>query len=132
MLFYNKRIWERCFIWKSWFRNIKEIPLYFKLMHHLIKYGYDEYATWETYTWFIYTMRDILTRYRKNHMGYPVAPEGIDQEEFDDKYDADLDKMIALLDVISEGWCQSNDIDLENAKDEFFKLFSKHFYSLWD
>ena len=81
MLFYNEKIFKRCFNWrgKYWYKNIKEIPLYFRLMHHLIKYGYDEYATWETFDWFINIMKDILTYYRKHHHGYPVP-------SFDDDY----------------------------------------------
>jgi hypothetical protein len=114
-------------------------------MHHLIKHGYDEYATWETFDWFIITMKDILKTYRNEHIGYPVI-------SYDDKdlqkaseidYDADLDKMIALLDDMDEGslkyeteeyqknWKRRHD-EMYAAKDEFFKLFAKRFYSLWD
>lgn len=152
MLFYNERIFKRCFDWrgKYWYKNIKEIPLYFKLMHHLIKHGYDEYATWETFDWFIDTMTDVLKTYRNGHIGYPVA--SYDDKEKQDaaniEYDADLDEMIQHLYMMDEmhvieslqegmpdGWRPShisvNEI-MERHKDEFFKLFAKHFYSLWD
>ena len=51
MIFYNKQIFDSCFAYrrKYWYKNIGRIPRYFKLMHHLIKYGYDEYATWEIF-----------------------------------------------------------------------------------
>ena len=155
MLFYNERIFKRCFDWrgKYWYKNIGEIPRYFKLMHHLIKHGYDEYATWETYDWFIDTIKDVLVYYRNHHHGYPVGSLGEEwtdkmQEQMERDYDADLDKMIHHLhymddqnvrDKLSEGmpedWTPSSltvDEIMERHKDEFFELFSKHFYSLWD
>lgn len=147
MIFYNKNIFRRCFNYrgKYWYKNIKEIPLYFKLMHHLIKHGYDEYATWETGNWFIDVMKNILVTYRVNHQGYPVISyhDKDKQEEFEKEYDADLDMMISLLGDMDE--CNPKydsekyikDYKLQNeemntAKDKFFELFSKHFYSLWD
>ena len=150
MLFYNKKIFDRCFDWrgKYWYKNIAEIPTYFKLMHHLIKHGYDEYATWETFDWFIDTMKNILTTYRYGHLGYPVG--SLDEEwteemqnQLEIDYDADLDKMIALLNDMDE--CnpkyeaeeyeknlKRKYDEMHEAKDEFFKLFSKYFYNLWD
>ena len=152
MLFYNEKIFKRCFSWrgKHWYRNIKEIPIYFRLMHRLIKQGYDSYAHWETYDWFIDTMKDVLTHYRNHHDGYPVV--SYDNKEKQDtaniEYDADLDEMIYHLyymdehnveDELSKGmpedWSPSPltvyEI-MERHKDEFFKLFAKHFYNLWD
>ncbi len=152
MLFYNEKIFKRCFDWrgKYWYKNIKEIPLYFRLMHHLIKHGYDEYATWETFNWFIDTMKEILTYYRNHHDGYPIAPNFNEllQEELEVEYDKDLDEMIYHLHYMDEhnvkdelskgmpeGWIPSSitvyEI-MERHKDEFFKLFSKYFYDLWD
>ena len=147
MLFYNERIFKRCFNWpkKYWYKNIKYIPLYFRLMHHLIKHGYDEYATWETFDWFIITMKDILRTYRYGHIGYPVASwdDNEAQEQAKIDYDADLDKMISLLDDMDENSPKYESEEYEKdfkrkydemyaAKDEFFKLFSKYFYNLWD
>lgn len=142
-MFYNKKIFERCFNWrgKYWYKNIKEIPLYFRLMHHLVKYGYDEYATWETFDWFIDTMQSILPTFRSEHHGYPVASfdDRELQEQSEKEYDADIDRMIELLDDMDENNSKYEDMDYEAqynnmyaAKDEFFKLFAKHFYSLWD
>lgn len=146
---YNKKIFKRCFHWrgKYWYKNIKEIPLYFKLMHHLIKHGYDEYATWETFDWFIDTMKEILTSYRKSHIGYPISSfvTEYDEEKVAKEYDAGLDKMIVLLDDMDENNLKYKaekykDIDgivnkhneMYAAKDEFFKIFSEYFYNLWD
>lgn len=143
MLFYNKRIFERCFNWrgKRWYRNIKEIPLYFSQMHYLIKHGYDPFAEWETFNWFIGTMESILTKYRSNHDGYPVVSydDKEKQEQSEREYDADLDRMIELLDLMKEDnpkydsmqYPQSYE-EMYAVTDEFFQLFAKHFYSLWD
>lgn len=143
MIFYNERIFKRCFNWpwRRWYKNILNIPLYFKLMHHLIKHGYDEYAHWETFNWFIDIMKDILTYYRKHHQGYPVGLNFNDmmQEELEAQYDSELEKMIALLndmDELNPKYDSMRPVEvsksMESAKDEFFVLFSKHFYSLWD
>ncbi len=134
----NKKIFKRCFDYrgKYWYMNLKYIPLYFKLMHHLIKYGYDEYATWETFDWFIDTMKSILTSYRKKHWSHPWD---IEEEE----WDGIIDEMIALLDDMDECNPKYETEEYEKepikkyeemnaAKDEFFNLFSKHFYNLWD
>lgn len=140
MLFYNEKIFKRCFNHrgKYWYMNIKYIPLYFKLMHHLIKYGYDEYATWETFSWFTDTMRSVLTNYRKNHYGYPT-------EMSEAEWDKTIDRMIELLDLMDDGnpkyddaeydggsGLQQQHTEMEEAKDEFFALFSKYFYNMWD
>ena len=107
-------------------------------MHHLIKYGYDEYATWETFSWFTDTMRSVLTNYHKNHCGYPV-------EMSEAEWDKTIDRMIELLDLMDDGnpkydeeeydggsGLQRQHTEMEAAKDEFFALFSKYFYNMWD
>ena len=142
MIFYNKNIFKRCFNYRGryWYKNIKYIPLYFKLMHHLIKYGYDEYATWETFNWFIDTMKSILPHY-KNHMGVPIVIDNYTEEKTDEneaKWYSIIDRMVELLDLMDEQNVRYEDSDYEwqdsemnKAKDEFFELFSKYFYNLW-
>lgn len=156
MLFYNKRIFQRCFNYKGkyWYKNIKYIPLYFKLMHHLIKNGYDEYAEWETFNWFIDTMKPILTNYNANREGVPPVIENYfellesdeDVVEINEKAWNDIvNRMIELLDLMDESnpkyytddYCgaenwKKKDEEMYAAKDEFFELFSKYFYHFWD
>ena len=151
MIFYNKKMFDRCFCYsgKYWYKNIKNIQLYFKLMHHLIKYGYDEYAIWETFDWFIDTMRSILPNYHKS-IGTPILvdhfPDVIqsdeDQKIEDDnrsKWDGIIDRMIELIDLMDENNIVYDGVDFREqhskmsaAKDEFFELFSKYFYDLLD
>lgn len=130
----NKKIFERCFDYKGryWYKNFRYIPTYFRLMRHLIKYGYDEYATWETFNWFAETMKSILISYNKNRWGCPGDME-------DEEWDLIINKMIALLDDMHEGNPKYKTMEygkrydeMDVAKDEFFKLFSKYFYYLWD
>ena len=154
MIFYNKQIFDRCFAYrrKYWYKNIGRIPRYFKLMHHLIKYGYDEYAIWEIFDWFIYTMRSILKRYRSDHTGVPILIEDYPYDSLDNSeeskekrrsndklWNSIIDKMIYLLDDMDENNPKYRGLDfreqdklIEEAKNEFFELFSKYFYSLWD
>lgn len=151
-MFYNKRIFKRCFSChkKYWYKNLTQIPLYFKLMRYLIKAGYDEYATWETHHWFTITMKSILSEYREHHCGVPILidnyPSTIETEEDktrekenEDKWNSIIDRMIELLGYMDE--CNPIYLEMdyrqegimqEKAKNEFFELFSKYFYHLWD
>ena len=145
-MFYNKKIAERCFSFKGkrWYKNIKNIPLYFKLINHLVTKGYDEYATWETFDWFIHTMKSILTDYKKSHCGYPITDLSLSDEENEKNWEDIIDTMLSLLDDMDEenekyqyeGYDmkreECNHIAQVRAKDKFFELFSKYFYNLWD
>lgn len=156
MLFYNKNIFERCFNHKGkyWYKNIKEIPLYFKLMHYLIKHGYDEYATWEIFNWFTEVMKSILINYNANRFGTPIILENYFEllksdanvdEENERAWDHIIKRMIELLELMDERNSKYNSKEYDGtdgynrmhdemcaAKDEFFVLFSKYFYHLWD
>lgn len=156
MLFYNEKIFQRCFGYpkRYWYKNIRNIPRYFRQMHHLIKYGYDEYATWETYYWFMQTMKSILVNYRKNHSSIPIVIDNYPYVVYTEedkamqkynkkKWDSIVNRMIELLDDMDENnpkyeteeyeynW-KKQDKEINVAKDEFFKLFSEYFFTLWD
>lgn len=146
-MFYNKEIAKRTFSFKGkyWYKNIKNIPLYFKLINHLVTKGYDEYATWETFDWFIHTMKSILTDYKKSHWGYPITDFNLSDEENEKVWENNIDTMLSLLDDMdeeNEKYQYEGEYDLERdkcnhaarvlAKNKFFELFSKSFYDLWD
>ena len=150
---YNKAIFKRCFSYKGryWFYNIKEIPIYIKQMRFLRKHGYDEFANWETFAWFIKTMQEILTYYRFHRNGSPIKiaemneyiPDETKREAIiaqnEESWNNIIDQMLALLNKMDENNPAYDNMDyvekhtkMNESKDEFFKLFSKHFYDLWD
>ena len=132
---------------KNWWRNLRDIPIFIKRIFFTLKHGYSPVAQFETFEWFMDVMKEILTNYRYNRMGSPVVidnlfdvkeenPNDVVNEE---AYNAILDRMIVLLDLMDEHNQLYDDMDWkeadkkkEDAKNEFFKLFSKHFYTLWD
>ena len=132
---------------KNWWRNLRDIPIFIKRIFFTLKHGYSPVAQFETFEWFMDVMKEILTNYRYNRMGSPVVidnffdvkeenPNDVVNEE---AYNAILDRMIVLLDLMDENNQLYNDMDWkeadkkkEDAKNEFFKLFSKYFYTLWD
>ena len=130
---------------KNWWRNLKDIRIFIKRIFFTLKHGYSPVAQWETFGWFITVMREILVNYRDNRMGTPVViPDyNIDDLISENKnvnvYNSLLDEMITLLDQMDENNSVYNDVSLEemhsamdNAKNKFFELFSKYFYTLWD
>ena len=130
---------------KNWWRNLKDIPIFIKRIFFTLKHGYSPVAQWETFGWFITVMREILINYRDNRMGTPVViPDyNIDDLISENKnieiYNNILNEMIKLLDKMDECNSTYNDVSLEemhsamdSAKNKFFELFSKYFYTLWD
>ena len=127
---------------KNWWRNLKDIPIFIQRIFFTLKHGYLPAAQWETFEWFIAVMREILINYRDNRMGTPVViPDyNIDDLISENKnieiYNNILNEMIELLDKMDEcNYLTYNNASLEamnTAKDKFFELFSKYFYTLWD
>lgn len=142
----NKLSWGLfMFHGKDWWRNLKDIPIFIKRIFFTLKHGYSPVAQWETFGWFITVMREILINYRDNRMGTPVViPDyNIDDLISENKnieiYNNILNEMIELLDKMDECNSTYNGISLEemhsamdSAKNKFFELFSKYFYTLWD
>lgn len=103
--------------------------------------GYDSVDTFETFAKFIERYTKILTEYRKTHIGYV----GTMTEE---EWDGIIDEMLYHLKYMDEetvteelekdapdDWSVSAVVIYEimdKHKDAFFKLFSEHFFSLWD
>lgn len=130
---------------RVWYRNLEDIPIFFKRIFFILKHGYSPAAQWETFGWYIAVMREVLTNYRNNRMGTPVVIPGYDIEDLISEnknvevYNSILDEMITLLDKMDECNPAYKDVSLEEmhsamntAKDRFFELFSKYFYTLWD
>ena len=132
---------------KNWWRNLKDISIFFQRIFFTLKHGYSPVAQFETFEWFMDVMKEILTNYRYNRMGSPVVIDNffdVKEENSNDvvneeAYNAILDRMIVLLDLMDEHNQLYNDMDWkeadkkkEDAKNEFFKLFSEQFYGLWD
>lgn len=142
----NKLSWGLfIFHGKNWWRNLKDIPIFFKRVFFTFKHGYSPAAQWETFGWFIAVMREVLTNYRNNRIGTPVVIPDYDTDNLVSEnknievYNNILDEMIILLDKMDESNPAYNDVSLEEihsamdaAKDRFFELFSKYFYTLWD
>ena len=142
----NKLSWGLfMFHGKDWWRNLKDIPVFIKRIFFTLKHGYSPVAQWETFGWFITVMREILVNYRDNRMGTPVViPDyNIDDLISENKnieiYNNILNEMIELLDKMDECNSTYNGVSLEemysamnSAKNKFFELFSKYFYTLWD
>lgn len=130
---------------KSWWRNLKDIPIFIKRIFFTLKHGYSPVAQWETFGWFIAVMREILINYRDNRMGTPVVIPDYDADDLISEnknieiYNNILNEMIELLDKMDECNSTYNGVSLEemhsamdSAKNKFFELFSKYFYTLWD
>lgn len=128
-----------------WYRNFEDIPIFFQRIFFTLKHGYTPTAQWETFGWFIAMMREVLTNYRNNRMGTPVVIPGYDIDDLISEnknvevYNGILNEMITLLNKMDESNPAYNDISLEEmhsamntAKNRFFELFSKYFYTLWD
>ena len=130
---------------KSWWRNLKDIPIFIKRIFFTLKHGYSPVAQWETFYWFIVVMREILINYRDNRTGTPVVipdyhtDDLISENKNIEIYNNILNEMIELLDKMDECNSTYNGVSLEemhsamdSAKNKFFELFSKYFYTLWD
>ena len=130
---------------KNWWRNLKNIPIFIQRIFFILKHGYSPVAQWETFEWFITVMREILINYRDNRMGTPVVipdyntDDLISENKNIEIYNNILNEMIELLDKMDECNSTYNDVSLEEmhsamnaAKNRFFELFSKYFYTLWD
>lgn len=124
----------------SWWRNIKDIPIFFKRIIFTLKHGYGPQAQWETFSWFIAVMREVLDFYENHRMG-DIPIEGVPEEQWTEYNNQLFKDMRALLDIMDESHYEEAETLEErkklyqesiNAKNDFFELFSTYFYDLWD
>lgn len=114
---------------KYFYKNIKDIPLFFSRLKFVIKHGYYPQAEWETFCYFIDIFIEIISTYRYERNGTPVITGDIEKDEKD--FNLALEEMLNCLQIMKK----YDNIDhtvVNNVKDRFFKLFSKYFYDLWD
>lgn len=139
----NKLSWGlSMFRSKNWWRNLKDIPIFIKRIFFTLKHGYSPVAQFETFEWFVTIMREILINYRDNRTGTPIvipnydADSLISENKNIEAYNNIFNEMIELLDKMDESnylTYDSTSLEAMNAaKDKFFELFSKYFYTLWD
>lgn len=123
---------------KHWIKNTyRKVRYGFQRMFK----GYDDMDTIATYSKFIERYTKILTEYRKYHVNHSA-------EMTNAEWEAIVDEMLYHLHYMDEqnvveelerdvpnNWmpCLSTVSDIMSKhNDEFFKLFSKYFYNLWD
>ena len=137
-------------------RAIRNIIYEIKKFIQRGKRGWAYSDVWNMDVWFMEIIPQMLQHLKNNHAGHPVYDINDSDENNDGKYKYYLNRMTYLLEEMDEEKCsQKNEyFDEENmkfidkdafvtrqeeidayrnkCKDEFFKLFSEHFYELWD
>lgn len=130
------------------FYKIKSCWYSFKRRLQRFKRGYSYSDVWSLNYWFMTTVKPMLIHLRDHGVGVPLDLylDGADNER--KAWEDILTEMIECLDNMNEEqiydkydlWGRHktkedyeliNDL-MDKSKDRFFKLFSKHFYSLWD
>jgi hypothetical protein len=135
--------------------------LYYKLKNKLIydvdslkariqrfKRGYSYGDVWDMDFWFMRTVKPMLVHLRDHGIGIPndLYLQGADNERI--LWENTLTEMISCLELMNEEnaekylGIENKDFSLEDYdkkwalieenKNRFFELFSKHFFSLWD
>lgn len=118
-----------------WYKNIGDFWILIKRVFFTLKHGYAPQALWETDSWFIGVMREILTDYRNNRsfVGFFDFETGT-EEENERKTNELLDHMIGLLDKMEINYIYDKKTmkESDKARTEFFTLFCKYFYNFCD
>ena len=134
----------KLFNYSTLWDNIKYLPRTIKYRFQRASRGWADCDTWNMDFWFMKVMRPMLQHLRDTHTSHP----GNLTEE---AWNVVLDRMIFLLNEMDENTCSQQNVfwkgkDKDRAleremdickyrnscKDEFFRLFSKYFYDLWD
>lgn len=123
---------------KHWLKDIYyEIRYGFERMFK----GYDSVDCFEIFAKFTERYEKILKEYRKYHYGYPADMTVEEWEHVIDDMIYHLHYMdeenvnLELSKGMPEDWTPSSKTVyeiMERHKNDFFNLFSKHFYNLWD
>lgn len=112
------------------------------------KRGYSYGDVWDMDFWFMRTVKPMLIHLRDHGIGVPndLYLQDADNERI--IWENTLTEMISCLELMDEDNAEKylgikdNDYSVESynkvtnlmeeSKNRFFELFSKHFYSLWD
>ena len=115
------------------------------------KRGYSYGDVWDMDLWFKKTVKPMLIHLRDHGIGIPNDLY-VEEEDNRVRWEEVLTEMINCLDMMDEhnvkehlgfgdfgAWTRMTSEDysniyntMEENKNRFFELFSKHFYSLWD
>lgn len=149
-------VFKRIYRKRAIFKNLSMLPRKIKWAWQRATRGYADFDAWGIDDWFMTIMPNMLQDLKNNHCGIPYFTD--DMEADRKKWDEILDKMVYLLKEMNEdtssqqneffkAYIRSNDSELckayrnrqneinkyiKTCKNEFFKLFSEHFYDLWD
>ena len=123
---------------KNWWRNLKDLKVYFKRRKFLRKNGYNEPLLWDWSAGFIAMMREVLDYYRHSAVSYwPM--EGVPENQQQAEWNHLLDRMITLLNYMDETNPIYDNVEFgeavamrENSTVEFFELFCRYFRAFWD
>lgn len=102
-----------------------------------IRYGFCDADLWEIDSWFVNIMHAMLQRFKETRVSSPdfenrIITDAEYEQELIQNWDDILDRMIVLLGEMRGKDHHSLSAKQIASKDEFFELFSKYFYDLWD
>lgn len=134
-----KELWIKWIRMNQWPYRLLHFPRNFcKFIGEVfffLRNGYPYEATYEHYQYFINVQQKIFKNYLKTHWGYPGYGEAATNEQ----WEAIIQYMIELLGKMDEsnydytrGDPFAHEDEMIAAKNEFFELYSKWFYHLWD
>lgn len=117
--------------------NVKDTWRYLKRVVYLLRHGYSPIANWDFQAYFCALAKEILGR-ADEWIGYPLMHPDLSEEENKARWESDCARMVNLLEEMENddwggGWAAKEWYERrEVIKEEFFKLFSFYFYSLWE
>ena len=135
-------LWDKITI--PFYRLKSKIKDYYRQVRYAFQRmfkGYDCTETFELFSNFIDRYRKILKDYKKHHWGHPGELE-------EEEWETIIDRMIYCLDMMDESYVKKLLLEdmssvyivspkstyeiMTKYKNEFFQMFSKWFYDLWD
>lgn len=155
-LTYGLFLYRGIYFW----RNIKDIPILIGRFFFILKHGYNSFARWDYFAWFIDTTKDIFEEYLKDHIGYRIIDDSKSLEWNIEAWENIIKEMIDCLNRMKEEnylddkpkkpnmdmtteevkqrdkeidkWYNNTHKEMYKAKRRFFLLMNKYFYDLWD